>query len=167
VLGADQLHPVQNDAIFNSNVAEFFVAPNMNEPHCYNKLDISPFGVMYDAEIYNPNLNHSGVQGSTFDCASSGISHRTTTLMSENQWKVDMRLPFSLLNCPYNCPLQRYCGHDTPNDIYRGNFFRISQLTENPQCSSSTCEYMAWSPTDVDPPAFHEPNKFGYLLLQL
>jgi hypothetical protein len=45
--------------------------------------------------------------------------------------------------------------------------FRISQLTSNTACSSSTCEYMAWSPTMANPPAFHEPTKFGYLLLQL
>ncbi|KAJ1437745.1 hypothetical protein B484DRAFT_444936 [Ochromonadaceae sp. CCMP2298] len=156
-----------NSAIFNSNVAEFFVAPTLDEPHCYNELDISPFDVMYDAGIYNPNLNHTSVQGTTFDCATSSITHSTSTLMSENQWKVDMSIPFSLLNCPYNCP--QHCplaNRNGPHDSYRVNFFRISQLTQNPQCSSSTCEYMAWSPTDVNPPAFHEPLKFGNLLLQ-
>jgi hypothetical protein len=44
--------------------------------------------------------------------------------------------------------------------------FRISQLTPSTACSSTTCEYMAWNPTLANPPAFHEPTKFGYLLLQ-
>ena len=157
-----------NDPIYNSNVAEFFVAPEMeSDPHCYNELDISPTNVMFDAGIYNPNLNYSGIVGTTFDCATSGITNSVTVDQSLQLWTAKMSFPFSLLNCPYNCPLNRYCGHTTPNHIYRANFFRISELTPTSKCSSTTCEYMAWSPTLRDPPAFHEPTKFGYLLLHL
>lgn len=156
-----------NDVIFNSDVAELFIAPHMEEePHCYNELDISPYNVMFDSGIYNPNLNHTGITGTTFPCSTSNISSSTTIDMSQNQWEAQMTFPFSLLNCPYDCPLKQYCGHDTPNSIYRANMFRITQLTSNTACSSSTCEYMAWNPTMCDPPAFHEPTKFGYLLLQ-
>jgi hypothetical protein len=97
-----------NDSIFNSDVAEFFVAPNMEqEPHCYNELDISPYNVMFDSGVYNPNLNHTGIQGTTFPCATSNITSDTTIDMSQNQWTAHLTFPFSLLNCPYNCPLKR------------------------------------------------------------
>lgn len=97
-----------NDAIFYSDVAEFFVAPNMEEePHCYNELDISPYNVMFDSGIYNPNLNKTGIEGTTFPCSSSNITSSTDIDMNKNQWEATMTFPFSLLNCPYDCPLKR------------------------------------------------------------
>mmetsp|Transcript_21705 Transcript_21705/g.36689 ORF Transcript_21705/g.36689 Transcript_21705/m.36689 type:complete len:254 (+) Transcript_21705:81-842(+) len=158
-----------NDPVFNSNVAEIFIAPNMEKsPHCYNELDISPYNVMFDAGIYNEDLNYKSVEGYPFDCESANITHSTLINMEQNEWQYNMTLPFSLLNCPYNCPMKRYCGHTTPNNIYRANLFRINQITqEQAECTSDTCEYMAWNPTGVNPPAFHEPEKFGFLLLQL
>ena len=73
----------------------------------------------------------------------------------------DLSIIFYLINF-------RYCNKEniSPNEIYRANIFRINQLTTNSQCNSNICEYMAWNPTNVDPPAFHEPTKFGFLLLQ-
>ena len=157
-----------NDPIYNADVAEMFVAPYMEtDPHCYNELDISPFDVMFDAGIYNPNLNHSGIQGSTFECETSGIQHLTKVDMPTNTWTAEMSFPFSLLNCPYNCSLPMYCGHNTPNNVYRINFYRINELVPTSKCTSSTCEYMAWNPTMANPPAFHEPTKFGFMLLQM
>ena len=155
-----------NDPVFNADVAEFFVAPHMEQdPHCYNELgqlflksnafsflvlisiiflgsDISPFNVQYDAGIYNKNLNHSGIVGYDFACDGSGIEHATVVNSQEKYWKATMSYSFELLNCPFNCPLKQYCGHSTPNNVYRANFFRISELTATSQCTSSTCEYM-------------------------
>jgi hypothetical protein len=97
-----------NDAIFYSDVAELFIAPSMEEEtHCYNELDISPYNVMYDSGIYNPNLNHTAVEGTTFTCDAYNITHTTSIDMNKNQWEASMTFPFSLLNCPYNCPLKR------------------------------------------------------------
>lgn len=98
-----------NSAIFNSDVAEFFVAPYMEEePHCYNELDISPYNVMFDSGIYNPNLNHTGITGTTFPCDTSNINHKTSIDMSKNEWTATLTFPFSVLNCPYDCPLKKY-----------------------------------------------------------
>lgn len=157
-----------NDPVFNADVSEMFVAPNM-EPttHCYNELDISPFNVMYDAGIYSPNLNHSGVVGTEFNCDGTGINYKAVVDTKGNSWTSTMSYSFALLNCPNNCPLRQYCGHTFVNEVYRANFFRVNELVETSKCSSSTCEYMAWSPTNCNPPAFHEPTKFGYLLMQL
>lgn len=157
-----------NDPVFNADVAELFIAPYMEQtPHCYNELDISPFDVMFDAGIYNENLSYKSVDGYEFDCDGTGITHTASVNMSENKWNARLTFSFELLNCPHDCPLAQYCGHSTPNNIYRANFFRINELVQTNSCSSSTCEYMAWSPTLINPPAFHEPTKFGYLLLQL
>jgi hypothetical protein len=155
-----------NDAIFNENVFETFIVPYQEtEPHCYNELDISPNNVMFEAGIYNPNLNHTGIVGTDMSCDASGILHNTV-INSDLSWKAALSYPFHLLNCPYNCPVGNYCGRDLPNDIYRLNFYRINELSPVSKCSSSTCEYLAWNPTLANPPAFHEPTKFGYMLLQ-
>lgn len=158
-----------NDPIYDADVAEMFIAPYMEvTAHCYNELDISPFGVMFDAGIYNKNLNHTGIQGFPFECDGGGKSYSAHINQEEQYWKADMAFPFSLLNCPYNCPIEdRYCGHSTPNYVYRANFYRINELQPVSFCSSTSCEYMAWSPTLSNPPAFHEPSKFGYLILKL
>jgi hypothetical protein len=158
-----------DDSIFNSNVAEMFIAPNMEQiPHCYNELDISPFNVMFDAGIYSPNLNQTGIVGSTFPCEGTGICYEAAMHPEEEYWTAKMSFSFALLNCPYNCPLtHRYCGHTFANAVYRANFFRINELTPTDHCSSESCEYMAWSPTLATPAAFHVPSQFGYLLLQL
>ncbi len=130
---------------------------------------------MFEAGIFNPNLNQTGIVGADMSCDTSGIVHDTNVVKpadgsDKGEWKAALSYPFHLLNCPYNCQnmsgTTRYCGHDTPNDIYRLNFFRINELTPVSKCSSSTCEYLAWSPTDANPPAFHVPTKFGFILLQ-
>lgn len=159
-----------NDPVFNSDVFEVFITPDNVEkptsssPHCYNELDISPNNVMFESGIYNPNLNHSGIVGYEIDCSTSGITHSTSR--SYTTWKATMSFPFTLLNCPNKCSVGGYCQSKTAYPVYRANFYRINELSAVSKCSSSTCEYLAWNPTDVNPPAFHEPTKFGYLILQ-
>jgi hypothetical protein len=153
-----------NDAIFNENVFETFVAPYVEaQSHCYNELDISPNNVMFEAGIYNPNLNHTNIVGTDMNCDKSGITHNT--VVGTKAWTASLSFPFSLINCPYECS-SPYCGTNSPMDAYRINFYRINELVPVSQCSSSTCEYLAWSPTLTSSPAFHEPTKFGYMLLQ-
>ncbi len=155
-----------NDAVFNENVFEAFVAPYVEkEAHCYNELDVSPNNVMFEGGIYNPNLNHTGISGTDMDCSQSGVLH-DTSIAADLSWKASFSYPFRLLNCPYQCPMSDYCGPATPNEIYRLNFYRINELTPVSKCTSTTCEYLAWNPTMSNPPAFHEPTKFGYMLLQ-
>lgn len=123
-LESESLYKNCNDPIFNSNVAELFIAPYVEEtPHCYNELDISPFNIMFDSGIYNPNLNHSGVQGTSFPCISSNITHSTSIEMNQNQWIAQMFFPFSLLNCPYNCPNNRYNYFNIKFSFFLSNLF--------------------------------------------
>ena len=174
-----------NDDIYNSDVVEMFITPYIEEqPHCYNELDISPFNVPFQAGIYNANLNQSGIVGTDFGCESDfhEIEHKTTQNMDSNNWMADMSFSWKLINCPYNCPLSEYCNDaeatdntsvkstnsintiNNVKDIYRVNFFRINELIETTLCNSTICEYLAWNPTLANPPAFHVPTKFGYLI---
>lgn len=50
--------------------------------------------------------------------------------------------------------------------IYNANFYRINELVPVATCTATSCEYLAWSPTLVSPPAFHEPLYFGTIILE-
>ena len=72
-----------NDAIYNLNVAEMFIAPYIEReaaPHCYSEIDISPKNVMFESGVYNPNLNHSGISNYLMNCTETGISNEVNNL---------------------------------------------------------------------------------------
>lgn len=163
-------YPNCNDGVFNLDVAEAFIAPIENitleteGPHCYSELDVSPYNVMFESGIYNPNLNHTGISGTLLDCSTSGVIHET--VMMSNSWVSKMSYPWKILNCPSGCSPSS-CNTFTPLTYYRANFYRVNELIDvsSSVCSKTSCEYMAWSPTYSNPPSFHEPNYFGYLVL--
>ena len=172
-----------NDPIYNLDVNEVFITPyiendNDNGPYCYNEIDMSPNNIMFEAGIYNPNLNHTGLSSSLRNCDKSGIIHESLLDLSNSIWNSKLQIPWSILYCPLGCPLQSYqdiCNNNNNNygligNIFRVNFYRINEIKSTLQCSSGysspqTCEYNAWNPTNTYPPSFHEPKYFGYLIL--
>lgn len=163
-----------NDEIYNLNVAELFIAPVIDaEPeasHCYNEIDISPGNVMFESGIYNSDLSQSTIKNSLIDCETSGVGHFVTVDKDNETWTSVITLPWSIANKPFACPIAEYTkvSATAPVAQYRANLYRVNELMPVGQqlCSSSSCEYLAWSPTMVDPPAFHCPRKFGYLILE-
>jgi hypothetical protein len=168
-----------NDSVFNSDVVEVFIAPwykTEPNPHCYSEIDLNPFNKLFESGIYNKNLNHTGITGTTFECGTSGVKH-STTILDGNRWLENLSIPWSVIDKPAGCPSAksspkslnirnlRESASSAASSVYRANFFRINELSSSPTCSSTSCEYLAWSPTGVNPPAFHEPTKFGYLVL--
>lgn len=164
-----------NDAVFNADVVEFFMtSPAVsvdggipeNNLHCYNELDVNPANAIFESGIVNPNLNHTGVQNVLIPCGTSGISHLTA--VDGNSWKMSMDVPYSVLDHPAGCPSKSLVSEASMKSkvgrVYRGNLYRINELTGTTTCSSSLCEYLAWSATGCTPPAFHEPTKFGYFI---
>ena len=157
-----------NSAIFNLDVMEFFIAPQDNL-HCYTELDLSMANVPFFSGIQNPNLNHTGITGTPIDCASSGIETATDTsqVQQTGRWTSQLRVPLSLLQCPVGCPAQ--CTTPTDASVFRVNFYRINvrdaSVMQTQKCNDDVCDYLAWSPTSVSPPSFHEPNSFGYMVL--
>ena len=138
---------------------------------------MSPNNIMFEAGIYNENLNHTGLQSSLRNCDKSGIIHESILDLSKSIWNSKLQIPWSVLYCPLGCPLQSYqdiCNNHNnyglKGSIFRANFYRINEITSTMHCSSGysspqTCEYNAWNPTNTMPPSFHEPKYFGYLIL--
>ena len=128
---------------------------------------MSPKNVMFEAGIYNPNLNHASIKGTLMDCSNSSVEHEVKTDEENTQWTSTITLPWSVCNNPVGCPVEEYAtvSSSSPCSLYRINFYRINELAQVNQCSSTSCEYLAWSPTMCNPAAFHEPTKFGYLVL--
>eukprot|EP01036_Dinobryon_divergens_P025890 gene25890-34482_t len=86
-------------------------------------------------------------------------------------WTTTIEIPWSVIVHPNGCPISTSSYLNKENAItiptaLRANFYRVNELSvsDGDKCSSSSCEYMAWSPTLSNPPAFHEPTKFGYLI---
>lgn len=155
-----------NDNIFYLDVVEAFIAPYVeSEPHCYTELDLAPKNQFYASGIFNPNLNHTGVTNSLLNCSMTGIIHQTEIEFLSQKWTATMSVPWTVLDCPHGCPLDSYCSTKA-NRVYRANFFRVNELVATTKCTSTECEYMAWNPTLANPPAFHEPLYFNFLVLE-
>lgn len=163
-----------NSGIFNLDVVEAFVTST--SLHCYSEIDLSPFNVPYESGIYNPNLTHTNLQHSLLDCDTSGVKHESVLSTRNSTWISTMSIPWEKINCPSGCPESlntkkesqkkpSYCSGKPPKGIVRANFFRVVEKSLTDMCNSQLCDYLAWSPTFVDPPSFHEPNYFGYLIL--
>ena len=156
-----------NDNVFNSDVVEVFIAPWSVEeptPHCYSELDVAPSNKIFQSGIYNPNLNHTGIKNYLIDCESSGVASSTEVVLSSSAWIETLTVPWSVVDNPNGCPVSAKKSSPA-SKVYRFNVYRVNELSSVSTCSTSTCEYMAWSPTLSNPPAFHEPTKFGYAVL--
>lgn len=164
-----------NDAIFNLDVSEAFIAPYIeSDPgaYCYSEIDLNFNNVIFESGIYNPSLTRSAISNFDMDCDSSGIRHTTVVDKSTNSWSASVSVPWSVLNCPNGCPLSSYCkaqaSRDQADAVYRINFYRVNELqalASGSVCNSNVCEYLAWSPNFKAPPSFHEPTYFGYIVL--
>lgn len=163
-----------NSAIWNEDTVEAFIAPGfdvnqLKEPRCYGEFDISPYGVKWQGSIYNKNLNGTGMTNLLYNCDDT-IS--TSSIYGDyHYWTASIKIDFSLLNCPRNCPTCDINFVDSkPLPVYRVNFYRINELTSvaddnNCDLDSSACEYLAWSPNLHSPPSFHQPIYFGTLVI--
>ena len=177
-----------NDSVYNLDVVELFISPwklngisaDLAGPYCYSEIDISPFNKVFQSGIYNKNLNHTGVANYPLDCATSGIRSQTDVNKSiPSIWTTTIEIPWSIIMNPNGCPIATSGKNSSAEEkkvdaiviphVLRANFYRVNELSVSAgsQCSSSSCEYMAWSPTLSNPPAFHEPTKFGYLIRQI
>lgn len=170
-----------NDAVYLVDVIELFIAPpcashssecdSYGNPYCYSEIDTAPKNEIFESGIYAPYLNHTSVQNYLIDCSSSGVTH--TTQMASKAWSLDLTVPWDVVYNPQGCPKaaesdssnKKFSVSPSAGTIFRANMYRVNELTSTTQCSSSTCEYLAWSPTLSNPPAFHEPKKFGYFVL--
>jgi hypothetical protein len=168
-----------NDNVFLLDVVELFIGEctssnsycnNAGDTYCYSEIDTSPYNKIFESGIFTPYLNHTGIKNYLVDCDSSNIKHSVTKKPSE--WTLQLSIPWKVIYNPQGCPVPtankdlKKAPVAGPGSVFRANVYRVNELTAvSSSCSSSTCEYISWTPTYSNPPAFHEPKKFGYFIL--
>lgn len=154
---SDNQYQQDNSSMWNQEVFEMFIAAGTATPSQYIEIEVNPNNALFSAHINNPN--GLGTQNSItyFDGKNQGIQVTTTKNALNNSWSGSLIFPLSLL------------GSIQSN--YRLNFFRVvakqaPDMSTTWACSATSCEYLAWSPTNSgSTPAFHRPANFGLLNL--
>jgi carbonic anhydrase/acetyltransferase-like protein (isoleucine patch superfamily) len=138
-----------DDPLYNQEVVELFLCPSGDLRHYY-ELEISPRNVLFDAKVFNPELDRRsmlvqkewhaagirtavGVAGTIEDPSDVDVG-----------WIVEVALPFTDLGLD---------GPPAPGMRWRANFYRIER--------GAVEEFTAWSPTLKTPADFHVPSRFG------
>merc|ERR1712100_476898 len=127
--------------------------PNDDPIHNYIELELSPNGVLFAADVTDPDLTCNGITDDNYPC--SYFTYSAQRYDDEGYWTGTIGIPWSIL--------ATYPGAGPqlpPSDIFRVNFFRI----DTPLYQEK--EYSGWSCDNSSPACFHEPLYFGYLQLQ-
>ena len=137
----------RDDAIYDEEVVEIFIAPGDATPVDYYEFEVSPNGVLLEVFAHNPTGDRAQMQlDFTWDCA--GLQWVAQRDDAQNQWRVIYALPWASIGAPADLPT-----------IWRANFYRIDRPRNGEP------EFSCWSPTMIDPADFHRPGYFGYLSL--
>jgi hypothetical protein len=137
----------RDDAIYDEEVVEIFIAPGDATPVDYYEFEVSPNGVLLEVFAHNPTGDRAQMQlDFTWDCA--GLQWVAQRDDAQNQWRVIYALPWASIGAPADLPT-----------IWRANFYRIDRPRNGEP------EFSCWSPTMIDPADFHRPGYFGYLTL--
>ena len=122
--------------LWDRDVCEIFVAPDIQEPERYFEFEIAPTGEWLDLEIHQ--LPEKRETDFDYD---SGM--QSAAKIEKNKIIMAMKISWSAFG-------------KTPkaNDVWKGNLFRCVG-------SGATRGYLAWSPTETAKPNFHVPEAFG------
>lgn len=132
-------------SIFDEEVVEVFISNGAQTPHSYYEFEVSPNGVLLDARITNPGLQHEDIQvDRSWDCA--GLRWQAARDDRAGCWWAILAIPWASVG-----------PADTPAALWRANFYRI----ERPRDAAP--EFSCWSPTMSEPADFHRPAYFGML----
>jgi len=145
----------RDDPLWQEEVVEVFLARGEADPVDYLEFEVSPKGVLFDAQIHNPTSLRADLHADpSWDCP--GIRWEAGEGAERQDWWAVLSLPWSGLLAGNEGP---------PPRVWRANFYRIERPggSERPE----SAEYSAWSPTRVRPADFHQPARFGILELQL
>jgi hypothetical protein len=152
----------RDDPLYEEEVVEAFLAPT-GDVRYYYEFEVSPRNIIFDASVHSPDLNRRTMRVDTaWNCPGLQTAVRlhgplrdtppnTRTPEHPNTlsrwWSVEIAIPFAAFHG---------AGSPRPDDAWRANFYRIDRA-EPP-------EFTAWSPTLEDPPNFHVPERFGFLV---
>lgn len=136
-----------DSALWTEEVVEVFLAPGAASPSRYFELEVSPRGVVFDAEVLSPHGDRCDLDvRPEWTCA--GLEVAITPRVPRRDWSAEISIPWRAL----------VAGR--PPEHWRLNLFRI----ERPRDGAAP-ELSAWSPTLVTPADFHRPARFGHLRL--
>lgn len=138
----------RNQPIYEEEVVEAFLAP-FADPRQYFELEQSPTGAWFEARIESPYGRRATMRvDRDWRCQGWERAVRLCTDAAGRHvwWCAEWAIPFAALGAP--AP-----GEGTR---WRANFYRIDR--------EGAGQFSAWSPTLVDPPDFHRPDRFGTLL---
>lgn len=139
----------RDDPLWQEEAVEVFLAAGAADPELYYELELSPRGVLFDARVENPNSRREDLRVHV-DWDWHDIEAETGPIGASDRqdWRARLFLPWAAL------------GLDAPPPILRANFYRIERPRGGP------AEFSCWSPTLKSPPDFHQPARFGTLLLE-
>ena len=142
----------RDEPIYDQEVVEIFLNPACDLAD-YFEFQVSPRNVIWDGKIHNPD----GRPGPNYryddkwNCQGLLTGVRVVGTVDDRTdvdecWTVEMAIPFASID------------RKTPGDgeRWRGNLYRIDRGEKD--------EYSCWSPTLREPPAFHIPSRFGWLV---
>jgi hypothetical protein len=125
---------------------EVFISPTEAEPIDYYEFEVSPNGVLFDAQIHNPDgKNNAPMVGNlAWDCL--GIDWCAGRQDGPGAWWAILAIPWQSLTT----------GPDLPK-VWRANFYRIERPHDD------VAEFSCWSPVMTPVADFHCPAQFGTL----
>jgi hypothetical protein len=139
----------RDDPIYDEEVVEVFISPGAAVPTHYYEFEVSPNGVLFDAQVFNPTSERSRLELDIgWDCPE--IAWAAGRDDAAQRWWAMLRIPWAAIAPPGALSL-----------VWRANFYRI----ERPR--DGWPEFSCWSPTLTDPADFHKPARFGVLELEM
>lgn len=131
----------RDDPLWQEEVVEVFLAAGEEDPVDYMEIEVSPLGVLFDAQIHNPTgLRADMTADLSWDCP--GLRWQAGRGAERQDWWAELSIPW-----------------EKPSRIWRANFYRV----ERPRDGDP--EFTCWSPTLASPADFHKPARFGWLEL--
>lgn len=141
----------RNEPIYDDEVVEAFLAPGP-DPTSYFELETNPRGAWFEARVDSPDRQRRTMRvDRSWVCAEWERAFHVRGDLSRRDgrhvwWSAEWAIPFAALGV----------APPRPGARWRANFFRIDRADEG--------QFSAWSPTLADPPDFHVPDRFGWLV---
>ena len=137
----------RDQPIYDEEVVELFIGAGKADPVRYFEIELSPNGVLFDAEIYNPTSERRDmVIEVTWNCRR--IKWHAERHDEEGLWWAMLAVPWDAIKPSGPMPT-----------LWRANFYRIERTRD------AVPEFSCWSPTKTEPADFHKPAFFGTLEL--
>lgn len=128
----------RRDQLWDRDVAEAFLQPDVSNLDRYKEFEVSPNGSWIDLDIAPGEKRN----------LESGLKRRVILDEARKIWVAELRIPMKCLAEKFN-----------PAAKWRANFYRVEGASE-PRF------YSAWRPTGTAVPNFHVPQAFSELLFR-